>query len=887
MSKRDAVLAGAVVAALVALAAAPALAGFAGTDLFLPMAGRQAGVHPSNWYTTAWIHNPGPDTATARVFFLERNTANPAPPWVDVLVAPGDTEMLENVVETYFHRQAFGALRVTCDTQRLVVTSRVFSQAAGADARDSVGQDFAAVPAAFAIGAGERTQVLGLHQTDPDAADSDFRSNFGFVETTGHSVTVRVRALDGAGAQLGEPRDISVREYSQRQLAFKDYFPPTSENVRLDIEVASGAGRVIAYASSIANGSQDPTTLEMQYSDTLLGAGTITGVTAGDGLTGGGVDGAVSLAVGAGDGINVAADTVSLADGGVTTAKLAAAAVTPDRVAPSATVGQVLTTVAAGAGSPVETMSLAGNAVAWQTPATSGDITEVTAGTGLDGGATEGAASLSVEVPLVLSGNNESATPGDWRGIVKGVNGALFGGGVVGQNLGEGPGVIGVSSRGSGVWGTSDDSDGTGVSGTAFGGPSARGISGQSTAGTAVHATATSGTGVYAAATTGTGVYAESALGVGIDVRATRLALHAKAEGSNAIRAIVGEMPEVMLWGDIAVIAYASAGTGVMATGLGPLGSGVRGEGTNHGVHGVSEAGTGTSGRSDTGRGVEGWTGKAGYSGTLPASAGVVGSSQVQTGVWGGSNSGYGVHGSSSSSDGVFGESSGSASDAGVYGTHHGAGRGVEGLCNAGYGVYGRTANGTGVRGYASDAVGYAGYFLGKTHVNGALSKSSGSFRIDHPLDPANKYLSHSFVESPDMMNVYNGNVVTDSSGEAVVELPEWFEALNRDFRYQLTVIGEFAQAIVATKVAGNRFTIRTDKPNIEVSWQVTGIRQDPWAREHPIVVEEVKPEGDRGHYLHPELYGLDETASTDAMTRAEAAMADRAAEAVSQAEPR
>ena len=44
-----------------------------------------------------------------------------------------------------------------------------------------------------------------------------------------------------------------------------------------------------------------------------------------------------------------------------------------------------------------------------------------------------------------------------------------------------------------------------------------------------------------------------------------------------------------------------------------------------------------------------------------------------------------------------------------------------------------------------------------------ALSKSIGTFKIDHPLDPANKYLSHSFVELPDMMNIYNGNVMTDA----------------------------------------------------------------------------------------------------------------------------
>src|SRR5207302_10281558 len=114
--------------------------------------------------------------------------------------------------------------------------------------------------------------------------------------------------------------------------------------------------------------------------------------------------------------------------------------------------------------------------------------------------------------------------------------------------------------------------------------------------------------------------------------------------------------------------------------------------------------------------------------------------------------------------------------------------------------------------------------------IPGTLTKAAGSFKIDDPLDPANKTLSHSFVESPDMMNIYNGNVVTDERGEAVVALPSYFEALNRDFRYQLTVIGQFAQAIIMSEIKENRFQIKTDKPNVKVSWQVTGVRHDAFA---------------------------------------------------------
>jgi len=144
-------------------------------------------------------------------------------------------------------------------------------------------------------------------------------------------------------------------------------------------------------------------------------------------------------------------------------------------------------------------------------------------------------------------------------------------------------------------------------------------------------------------------------------------------------------------------------------------------------------------------------------------------------------------------------------------------------------------------------------YPSGNLSVVGSLSKGGGSFKIDHPLDPQNKFLYHSFVESPDMMNIYNGNIVTDAAGYATITLPDYFEALNRDFRYQLTVIGQFAQAIVDAEISGNHFAIRTDKPNVKVSWQVTGIRHDAWANKNRIPTSVEKTGGERGKLLHPD----------------------------------
>jgi hypothetical protein len=203
---------------------------------------------------------------------------------------------------------------------------------------------------------------------------------------------------------------------------------------------------------------------------------------------------------------------------------------------------------------------------------------------------------------------------------------------------------------------------------------------------------------------------------------------------------------------------------------------------------------------------------------------------------------------------GVLGAGGSSAGGHGGDGVDAFGGQGIGAGHQGGDGIL--VGAGTSVNGAVN---GRAGTFNGDVQVNGNLSKSSGSFKIDHPLDPANKYLYHSFVESPDMKNIYDGNITTDEAGEATVTLPEWFQALNKDFRYQLTVIGQFAQATISSKISGNRFTIRTSAPNVEVSWQVTGVRQDAWANAHRIPVEEDKSDQERGHYLHPELFNQPE----------------------------
>jgi hypothetical protein len=218
-------------------------------------------------------------------------------------------------------------------------------------------------------------------------------------------------------------------------------------------------------------------------------------------------------------------------------------------------------------------------------------------------------------------------------------------------------------------------------------------------------------------------------------------------------------------------------------------------------------------------------------------------------GVTGRSTGGVGVLGDSAGDNGVQGQSS-SGADSGVYGFNSGGGFGVAGRTNANSGIFAAVFG-------ENTAGGYAGYFSGATNTRGTTSASLGTYTIDHPQDPANKYLNMEAMSGPEAMSVYNGNVTTNATGDATVTLPGYVEALNKDFRYQLTVIGTFAQAIVSTEIQKNSFTIKTDKPNVKVSWQVTGVRKDPYAAKNQVEVEQDKPDVERGYYRHPEVYGL------------------------------
>jgi hypothetical protein len=422
-------------------------------------------------------------------------------------------------------------------------------------------------------------------------------------------------------------------------------------------------------------------------------------------------------------------------------------------------------------------------------------------------------------------------------------------------NQGPGAALAGTSAGGPGVHGTNG-------AGSAMAVPTVSGVWGDSDNNFGVHGTS-NGAGVRGESTGGFGVHGSSQTNDGVMGDSAANGVHGVST-SSANSGVRGENAG----GGYGVSGLASTSAATEPAGVwgdnGGYGAGVRGTSRGVGVYGSAE-GTGVYGESDSFRAV-------------------AGESNTGVGVYGRSNTAEGVRGESTEGDGVHGESQ-AGDHAGVAAINHASGFFGNALfahSDNGNGAWAEGRNGIIVKaspawthnaavfaqtqsdesiavyGYKDAGVGgYAGYFYGPVMVAGGLSKLGGGFKIDHPLDPAGKYLSHSFVESPEMKNVYDGVVALNARGQATVKLPTWFESLNRDFRYQLTPIGAPAPDLhIAKGVSGNAFTIAGGKPRMQVSWQVTGVRKDAWAEKNRIVAEAKKAPRERGYYLDPIAHG-------------------------------
>ena len=398
--------------------AAPALASFSGTDVFIPSLGSGPGASNSQWNACIWVYNPNTAPVNVTYSLLLRNQPNPSPQVFNATIAAGDTQRYDNALVTLFGvtTATFGAVRVTTPAgQPVIVNARSYSTPAGGDQTDTVGQFYAAVPASFAIGPSQKTELLGVYQTTPQAS-SEFRYNYGFVETTGNSVTVQVTALDQNGTSIGS-KSYTLGGFEAEQFNITDLLPAVNTtNVRLEVAVTSGPGQVVAFGSGIANTSNDPSTFEMSFQDDLLAANSAT-----SGLTSVAHDGTLQ-----GDGTT--ATPLGIANGGVGTTQLANGAVgTPQLAGGAVTVAKISPTGSAAGQVPTSN----GSSVAWQNP-------------------------VGLTLPYAGTITSDTSTAFSATNVGKGT--AIYGisnGYAVGGLSPSGVGVTGLTSSGAGVLGVS------------------------------------------------------------------------------------------------------------------------------------------------------------------------------------------------------------------------------------------------------------------------------------------------------------------------------------------------------------------------------------------------------------------------------------------------
>lgn len=440
-------------------------------------------------------------------------------------------------------------------------------------------------------------------------------------------------------------------------------------------------------------------------------------------------------------------------------------------------------------------------------------------------GSTKGGASAGV------FGRNQAHDGGNGvTGLAEGAGGVgVFGGsrlrgvGVSGQGA---TGVVGVGDAGPGLLATSEQDHG--VIGKALRGRFA-GVFGMH-AGGALDDLGSS-TGVHGRADADTGVFGEGR--VGVSGRST-----SRTRGWGVVGAIELSAAPSSSWGLPAGVLGLADGVfenGVRGLASGAMAAGVYGENTNQDSISIGVLGKGAF------AGVQGEI-AAGPNNDLGSAVLGSASKPFQCAIRGvASQSATGVHGQSES------------------------GAAVVGWClGSGAGVYGRSPNPKNVGGYA-----FAGMFHGAVNVTGPVHKSGGGFLIDHPDAPGERYLSHSFVESDERMNLYRGTAELDERGAAVVTLPTWFNSLNTDICYQLTPLGAPAPELhIAEEVADGRFRIAGGRSRQRISWQITARRCDAWALANPQEVEIEKGGTDRGRYRHPELFGADRAADIDPVYR-------------------
>jgi hypothetical protein len=773
-----------------------ALAGFASSESFLPAIGRVSGNGGAEFFTTVWATNLTSAPVDFTFQFLKQGQVNSSPPSFSDSLAPGQTKVYENVVESKLGlANAIGAARVTA-TGEILVSERIFNQSPGADLGDTEGLFFAGVPKSFSISLGQSASIQGVNQGGVE----NFRYNFALVETGGSRTGVNVQVFDGNGTLLGQKAFI-LEAFEQLQPNVAEIVPGfSSTNARITATVTAGLGSALLAGAQLANVSQDSSGFEMSFRDELLGGGGAAGVTSLNGLTG-----AVTIAHGANTTVNVNGQTITIesvgggagsgltavahdntlagsgtvglplgvAPAGIGNTQLGAGSVTAAKIA----AGQVVTSlnnlhdaVTLSAGSNV-TITPTGNSLTIAASGSGGGLSTVAHDSNLKGSGTPGdplgvANTLTIGGVSIIGGSPAMTVHGsivmtsDEAAIVATTNGEAG----ISINNHAGTGILGIG----------------GVDGVFGANGAASGLYGGQRAGVVGDVGANDG--VLGLSSSARGVAGESKTGHGID--GTTQSSLASAAGVFGLDGT----------GTPNRPSFQSAGvTGASAHHIGVEGLSDDGEG----VFGLSESGTGAKGVSESAIGVQGGSGsiandKAGVFGTDGTGLGLI-TGELSAGVRGDSAAHIGVLGNSQNFA-VVGKLVGVPNIQGELGTHR-------------------------------ESTNFGVYSFGNVKFIGTMTATgTKSFVEPHPSDPT-KEIRFVCLEGPESGTYFRGHG-RFAGGIAAIDVPESFRSVTDADGLTVVATAVGAPAVIWVARLGLDRIVLQASSDVEFHYVVNGVRK-------------------------------------------------------------
>ena len=209
------------------------------------------GSNNTNWRTDLEMATLAKDGGAVELEWLSSNGGEPTP--ISWELSGDPCERIDDVVAELFGVDGAGALKVTSSAGSMAMTSRTYNDPGDA----TYGQYIPAVPDAEALIWGDQVRLVQLAHSP--SSGRGYRTNIGFVNTTGAATTVYVSLYDGDGTNL-DTREIVLNPWQYRQInnIFAGAADRELANAFAVVSTSTGGAAYFTYASVVDNRSGDP-----------------------------------------------------------------------------------------------------------------------------------------------------------------------------------------------------------------------------------------------------------------------------------------------------------------------------------------------------------------------------------------------------------------------------------------------------------------------------------------------------------------------------------------------------------------------------------------------------------------------------------------------------